>query len=69
MSAAILSDEQAMIRDAARDFARERLAPGAAERDRTAVLPQGELAEMGKLGFMGMTVAPDWGGAGADHVA
>jgi alkylation response protein AidB-like acyl-CoA dehydrogenase len=65
----MFSDEQSMIRDAARDFARERLAPGAAERDRTAELPRDALAEMGKLGFMGMTVAPDWGGAGADHVA
>jgi alkylation response protein AidB-like acyl-CoA dehydrogenase len=65
----MLSDEQGMIRDAARDFACERLAPGAAERDRTAELPRAALAEMGALGFMGMTVAPEWGGAGADHVA
>ena len=65
----MLTDEQRMIRDAARAFAAERLAPGAAERDRTSAVPKGELAEMGRLGFMGMTVSPDWNGAGADHVA
>ncbi|MBL8839265.1 MAG: acyl-CoA dehydrogenase family protein [Alphaproteobacteria bacterium] len=65
----ILTEEQRMIRDAARAFAAERLAPGAAERDRSGTVPKAELAEMGRLGFMGMTVAADWNGAGADHVA
>ncbi len=65
----MLSEEQTMIRDAARAFAAERLAPGAAERDRSGAVPKAELTEMGRLGFMGMTVAADWNGAGADHVA
>ena len=65
----MLTDDQIMIRDTARQFARERLAPTAAERDRTGKTPRGLLAEMGALGFMGMTIPEKWGGAGADTVA
>lgn len=65
----ILTEEQAMIRDMARQFARERLAPGAAERDRTHRFPAEELREMGELGLLGMVVPEEWGGAGADAVA
>ncbi len=65
----ILSDEQTMIRDTARQFARERLAPNAAEWDRTATVPAEAIAEMGALGLMGMTVPEEWGGAGTDTVS
>ncbi len=65
----ILSDEQTMIRDTARQFARERLAPNAAEWDRTATVPTDAIAEMGALGLMGMTVPEEWGGAGTDTVS
>jgi hypothetical protein len=68
-SAATLSEEQALIRDTARQFARERLAPHAAEWDREARFPAEAVAEMGRLGFLGMLVPDEWGGAGADHVA
>ena len=51
-----LTDEQRMLRDIARDFARERLAPFAAERDREERFPTEAVAELGKLGFMGMLV-------------
>jgi alkylation response protein AidB-like acyl-CoA dehydrogenase len=64
----ILSEEQAMVREMARQFARERLAPGVAERDRTGAFPAAELAEMGELGLLGMVVPDDWGGAGADAI-
>jgi len=57
-----------MLRDVARDFARTRLAPFAAERDREARFPAEAVAELGKLGFMGMLVPQAHGGAGADHV-
>jgi alkylation response protein AidB-like acyl-CoA dehydrogenase len=63
-----LTDEQHMLRDVARDFARTRLAPFAAERDREARFPAEAVAELGKLGFMGMLVPEAYGGAGADHV-
>lgn len=65
----MLSQEQQMVRDMARDFARDRLAPGAAERDRTAEPPRDLLREMGALGLMGMGVPEEWGGAGADFVS
>src|SRR5437660_7604587 len=63
-----LTVEQRMLRDVARDFARTRLAPHAAERDREAKFPAEAVAELGKLGFMGMLVPEAYGGAGADHV-
>ena len=62
-----LTGEQRMLRDVARDFARTRLAPFAAERDREARFPVEAIAELGKLGFMGMLVPETYGGAGADH--
>lgn len=65
----MLTDEQQMIREMARDFARERLAPGAAERDRSGEPPRELLREMGRLGLMGMGVPEEWDGAGADFVA
>jgi alkylation response protein AidB-like acyl-CoA dehydrogenase len=63
-----LTDEQRMLRDVARDFAQTRLAPSAAERDREARFPAEAVAELGKLGCMGMLVPEAYGGAGADHV-
>ncbi len=65
----MLTEAQSMVRDVARHFARERLAPGAAERDHTATPPLGLLREMGDLGLMGMCVPEDSGGAGADFVS
>jgi butyryl-CoA dehydrogenase len=65
----ILSQEQAMVRDMARDFAEARLKPGAAERDRSGEFPAAALTEMGGLGLMGMLVPERWGGAEADHVS
>jgi alkylation response protein AidB-like acyl-CoA dehydrogenase len=65
----LINEEQVMVRDMARQFAAERLAPGAAERDRTAAFPAAELREMGELGLLGMTVPEEWGGAGTDSVA
>jgi butyryl-CoA dehydrogenase len=63
-----LSEEQRLLRDTARDVAQNLLAPHAAEWDRDARFPKEALAELGKLGFMGMLVPEAYGGAGADHV-
>jgi butyryl-CoA dehydrogenase len=63
-----LTDSQILVRDTARAFAQEKLAPNAAEWDRTASFPKAAIAEMGTLGFMGMLVPEEWGGAGVDHV-
>jgi len=65
----LLSDTQEQIRDAARQFAQERLAPGAAARDREHAFPRPELAEMGELGFLGMLVPEEWGGSNLGTVA
>ncbi len=65
----ILTEEQEMIRDATHDFARERLAPFAAEWDREARFPKEALKEMAELGLLGMIVPEQWGGAGADYVS
>jgi alkylation response protein AidB-like acyl-CoA dehydrogenase len=64
-----LSEEQIMIRDMARAFAAEQLAPFAAEWDRTHTFPADAIRQMGELGLLGMLVPEEWGGAGADHVA
>ncbi len=64
-----LSEEQAMVRDMARDFATEHLKPHAAQRDRAGAFPKDVLRQMGELGLMGMTVPEEWGGAGIDNVA
>src|SRR3954447_4577130 len=63
-----LNEEQRLLRDTARDVARNLLAPHSAEWDREARFPKEALAELGRLGFMGMLVPPEYGGAGADHV-
>lgn len=59
----ILSELQQQIRDMARSFARERLAPGAAKRDREHLFPREELQEMGALGLLGMLVPEAYGGS------
>ena len=63
-----LTDEQRMLREVAREFAQRELAPNSAEWDREARFPAEAVAELGRLGFMGMLVPPGFGGAGADHV-
>ncbi len=65
----ILSEQHIMIRDMARQFAAEHLAPYAAEWDRTATVPQDALKEMGNLGLLGMLAPEEWGGAGLDYLA
>jgi alkylation response protein AidB-like acyl-CoA dehydrogenase len=64
-----LSEDHLRIQEAARDFACRSLAPNSAEWDRQAIFPRAELRAMGQLGFMGMTVPPEWDGAGADYIA
>ena len=58
-----------MVRDAMRDFARERLAPFAAAWDRHATFPRDALRELAELGAYGMVVPERWGGAGMDTVS
>ncbi len=65
----LLSEEQTLIRDTARAFAQEKVAPNARAWEAEGAIPRALLAEMGRLGFMGMCVPAEWGGAGADMVS
>lgn len=65
----LLTEEQGLIRDTARDFAQAQLAPRAAVWDREARFPKEAIAAMGELGFLGMLVPAEFDGAGTDHVS
>ena len=64
-----LTEDQKEIRDAARDFAENEIAPSSVQRDIKAEFPYDIVKKMGELGFMGMMVAPEWGGAGMDTIS
>ncbi len=64
-----LTDEQRLVQESAREFARRVLAPKAAERDRTEAFPEEELRELGRLGLLGVNVPEEYGGAQAGVVA
>jgi len=63
-----LTEEQQMIQAAARDFARERIAPVAAEFDQSGEFPLENIQAMGELGLMGIEVPEEYGGAGLDTI-
>jgi alkylation response protein AidB-like acyl-CoA dehydrogenase len=64
-----LTPEHEMIRQAARDFARNEIAPIAAEFDESGEFPYATIKKMGALGLMGIEVPEEYGGAGLDTVA
>ena len=64
-----LTEDQLMIQQAARDFARTELLPGVIERDEHSKFPAEAVKKMGELGFLGMMVDPKYGGAGLDSVS
>lgn len=64
-----LTDEQRMIRDMARDFAQEQLAPHAAQWEKDKWIPDSVVAQMGGLGLLGMVVPEEWGGSFSDYTA
>ncbi|HET9764572.1 MAG TPA: acyl-CoA dehydrogenase family protein [Casimicrobiaceae bacterium] len=64
-----LNESQRLLRDTLRTFARERLAPFAAEWDRTHAFPREALRELGRLGTYGIVVPERYGGAGLDYVS
>ena len=63
------SDEQRLVRDSVREYARERIAPFAADWDRDATFPAEQLREMAQLGLFGVFIPEEWGGAGADYLS
>lgn len=64
-----LTDEHLMIRQAARDFAQNECKPGVIERDDLQKHPTELMHRMGELGFLGMMVSPEYGGAGLDTIS
>jgi alkylation response protein AidB-like acyl-CoA dehydrogenase len=64
-----LTDEQRLLRDTVRDFARNEVAPVAEELDRTKAFPYELVAKMGELGLMGIPFPEEYGGGGADTLA
>lgn len=64
-----LTEEHLMIRDAARDFAKNELLAGVIERDTKQEFPARQVKIMGELGFLGMMVDPKYGGGGLDTIS
>jgi butyryl-CoA dehydrogenase len=64
-----LTEEQKMIRDTAREFAQREVAPKAAELDKTGRWPSEIIEKMAELGFMGMAIPEQYGGAGLDAMS
>lgn len=64
-----LSEEHIAVRDAAREFAQKELLPGVIERDEKQEFPHEQIKKLGELGFLGMMVSPEYGGAGMDTIS
>lgn len=64
-----LTEEQQMIREAAREFARKEIAPVAADFDASGAFPTETIRKAGELGFMGVEVPEEYGGAGFDTIS
>ncbi len=65
----LLTEDQKMVRRTIREFATEKVRPGAAERDEKEEFPTEILGQLGELGFMGVTTSERYGGAGLDMVS
>lgn len=64
-----LNEEHLMIQKAARDFAQNECLPGVIERDEKQKFPHEQVMKLADLGFLGMMVKPEYGGAGMDTVS
>ncbi len=65
----ILTEQHELVRSSAREFAIKNLEPGAIKRDDNAEFPYNEVKMMGELGYMGVMVPEQWGGAGMDTIS
>ncbi len=64
-----LTEDQLMIKESAREFAQAEVAPSSVERDINAEFPAEIVKKLGELGFLGMMVSPEYGGAGLDTIS
>ena len=64
-----LTEEQLMVKKAARDFAQHELLPGVLERDEQQKFPKEQIKMLGELGFLGMMVDPKYNGSGLDAIS
>ena len=64
-----LTEEQLMIRQAARDFANNECLAGVIERDELQKFPYDQVMKLSELGFMGMMINPEYGGSGLDNIS
>ncbi|RZK71128.1 MAG: acyl-CoA dehydrogenase family protein, partial [Pedobacter sp.] len=64
-----LTEEQLMIRQAARDFAQNELKPGVIERDEHQKFPAEQVKMLGELGFLGMMVSEKYNGSAMDAIS
>jgi len=65
----LASEEQSLIRDMAKAFAKSKLLPNSAQWDKESRFPTDAIREMGELGFLGMLLPEEWGGSHTGHVA
>jgi alkylation response protein AidB-like acyl-CoA dehydrogenase len=63
------TEEQLMVRQAARDFAQNELKPGVIERDEHQKFPAEQIKKLGELGFMGLMTSEQYGGSGMDAIS
>ncbi|NQF13391.1 acyl-CoA dehydrogenase [Brevibacillus sp. HB1.3] len=64
-----LNEEQEMMRRMVRDFAQKEIAPFVPVMEETDQFPRQILKKMGEMGLMGIPIAEEWGGAGADFIS
>ncbi|TDU31954.1 hypothetical protein DFR24_1338 [Panacagrimonas perspica] len=65
----MLNQDQQLISETAQRYSREVLAPGAAAREKAQAIEPEVFEGLAGMGLLGMTVSPDWDGAGADYVS
>ena len=64
-----LADEQRLLQDTVREFARQEVAPVAGELDRTGTFPYEAVGKLGEMGLMGIPFPEEYGGSGADTLS
>jgi alkylation response protein AidB-like acyl-CoA dehydrogenase len=64
-----ITEEQAMIRDTIKDFAQKEVAPVSRDNNRHERFPSDLIKKLGEMGVLGLSLPPEYGGGGADHIS